>query len=200
MTIYAHSSIFELEKSFPRPRNHGNSWTMEEVAQLVQAFLSRQPVLTTAQILGRSAYSVCLKLLSRRYLTRLADGTFLYSLVCKESSSSIRKEIREECESFSKIYPIGESYKHLATELAMTAELFKQKEKYMKTLQQQTLILGNDLSKANADSCLQLIGQLQKKRKELSELGIDSSYVKKELEECNEAVKLVIKQLDSLNG
>lgn len=171
MNIYTHKNVFYEDDVLPPPPNHGKPWTLEDTNIAIRGFLDDIPAKTIACSLNRTAYSVCLKLKARAYLSEDPNtGDFLYLVT-----------------------PTAKKYTNSSKTSSTT-----QKE-HMKTLQQQTLILGIDISKQTTDTCLQLIGQLQKKRKELSELGIDSSYVKKELEECNEAVKLVIKQLDSLN-
>lgn len=72
------------------------------------------------------------------------------------------------------------------------------KKETMKTLQQQTLIFGQDVSSLNSSSIIDLISKCQEKRKKYQALEITSVFIKKELQEIEDAISILVAKLDTL--
>jgi hypothetical protein len=181
MILYAHYETFDEEETQSQPVNHGTQWSCSDVDRAVQGLMIKQPIDTLSKILGRTSYAVCLKLKSKGLLFEDPINGNFYIDENSELSKSCNAILKNIPSKLSNIQPTKPA----------------QKEN-MKTLQNQTLVLGVDISTAKAGQCLSLITSLKEKQKTLLDLGIESSYVNKELKDISEALAIVIKQLDSL--
>jgi hypothetical protein len=169
MTPYASNSLFMEEyRLSTRPARHGFPWKQTELEDLELFYIAGYSIEYISKRLGRTSFNACLKLEMLGHLTKDNSTNYFF-----------KKE--------------GLAARYTTNPCSETT-----RKETMKTLQQQTLIFGQDVSSLTSSSIIDLLSRCQEKRRKYQALEITSVFIKKELQEIEDAISILVAKLDTL--